>query len=89
MESPFSFQLDQRVQITRLIRNDGTHPASGKGVVLARPGETGIVIDRGFFLQDIVIYSIRLDTGITIGCMAKELAPLNPVHDDEAECENV
>ncbi len=82
MDSVFEFEIDQPVRITRIIRNDGTHPQGDRGSILAYPEQKGVVIGRGFFLQDIVVYSIRLESGITVGCMAKELAPFeerNPV----------
>ncbi|MCY0884832.1 MAG: nitrogen fixation protein NifZ [Firmicutes bacterium] len=74
MSGVFRFDLDQRVRLTRLIRNDGTYPGLERGAILARPGETGVVLERGFFLND-VVYAVLLDNGRTLGVREPELAP--------------
>ncbi|MFP4162061.1 MAG: nitrogen fixation protein NifZ, partial [Ectothiorhodospira sp.] len=55
---------------------DGTYPGLNRGDLLVRRGSLGVVIDRGTFLQDQVIYSVNfLEAGRVVGCRDSELIP--------------
>ncbi|NJL02559.1 MAG: nitrogen fixation protein NifZ [Spirulinaceae cyanobacterium RM2_2_10] len=68
------FELEQKVRLLRMVRNDGTYPGEDKGAPLAQKGETGYVISIGTYLQRSYIYSVHfLETNRVIGCLGKEL----------------
>ena len=70
----YHFDFDDAVRLTRNVRNDGTYPGLDPGAFLVRRGSIGIVMDRGTFLQDQIIYSVNfLDEGRIIGCREEEL----------------
>lgn len=45
--------------------------------MLARPGQTGVILERGFFL-DSIVYAVLLDSGMTVGVREPELEPGPP-----------
>ncbi|WP_339064332.1 nitrogen fixation protein NifZ [Tepidibacillus marianensis] len=55
------------------MRNDGTFPGKNKGEILVYQGEKGVVIDHGYFLQDILIYTVYFESGVMVGCLEREL----------------
>lgn len=69
----FRFDLEEEVIATKDIRNDGTFPGKERGEILIRKGQRGVVIDQGYFLQDIIIYSVYFDNDLIVGCMEREL----------------
>ncbi|MDI3326944.1 MAG: nitrogen fixation protein NifZ [Alicyclobacillaceae bacterium] len=69
-----AFQLEDVVECVKEIRNDGTYPNQPVGAVLVRCGERGVVVDRGWFLQDRLVYAVYfLESGRTVGCLESEL----------------
>jgi nitrogen fixation protein NifZ len=71
---PPTFDLDQKVRVRKLIRNDGTFPGEQVGAHLAKKGDEGYVIGIGTFLQTSYIYSVHfLETNRVVGCLGKEL----------------
>lgn len=48
------------VRLIRNVRNDGTYPGLDPGAPLVRRGSIGYVVNVGTFLQDQVIYSVKL-----------------------------
>lgn len=77
MERP-RFDIDQRVMAVKTIRNDGTFPDANmaKGDVLVEKGVKGYVVHIGTFLQDITVYAVQFENGRLVGCLERELAPL-------------
>lgn len=69
----YRYDLEEVVRVTKDIRNDGTFPSKEKGEILIRKGEKGYVVDHGYFLQDILIYSVYFENGLIIGCLEREL----------------
>ncbi|TVQ09673.1 MAG: nitrogen fixation protein NifZ [Leptolyngbya sp. DLM2.Bin27] len=88
IDSPPIFDLNNRVRVTKVIRNDGTFPGKDKGDKLAEPGAVGYVIGIGTYLQRAYIYSVHfLDSNCVVGCLSRELElaedrPL-PVDEDD------
>ncbi|MBK1690631.1 nitrogen fixation protein NifZ [Ectothiorhodospira mobilis] len=71
-----AYDYGTRVRVVRSLRNDGTYPGLDRGDLLVRRGSVGVVIGRGTFLQDQVIYSVRfLDVDRVVGCRDRELIP--------------
>ncbi|HBI02791.1 MAG TPA: nitrogen fixation protein NifZ [Paenibacillaceae bacterium] len=69
----YRFNLEDEVMATKDIRNDGTFPNKPKGEIIIRQGEKGVVIDHGYFLQDILVYSVYFESGFIVGCLEREL----------------
>jgi nitrogen fixation protein NifZ len=69
----YRFNLEDEVMATKDIRNDGTFPNKPRGEILVRQGEKGVVIDHGYFLQDILVYSVYFESGQIVGCLEREL----------------
>lgn len=70
------YDYGTRVRVVRSLRNDGTYPGLDRGDLLVRGGAEGVVIGRGTFLQDQVIYSVHfLETDRVVGCRDRELIP--------------
>lgn len=77
------FEIGDEVRVTRNVRNDGTFPGLEIGNLIMRRGSTGVVVDRGTFLQDQIIYTVHfLGDDRVVGCREEELiasdAPWNP-----------
>jgi nitrogen fixation protein NifZ len=71
---PPAFNIGDKVQIRKLIKNDGTFPGKEIGEVLANIGDVGYVVNIGTFLQSAYIYAVHfLNTGYIVGCRKKEL----------------
>jgi nitrogen fixation protein NifZ len=74
LDSPPVFEIGTKVQVKKLIRNDGTFPGKEIGETLAKKGDVGYVISIGTFLQSSYIYAVHfLYTGHIVGCRQKEL----------------
>jgi nitrogen fixation protein NifZ len=74
LDRPPQFELEQKVRLSRDIRNDGTYPGKDRGEKLAEKGSEGYVIGIGTYLQRSYIYSVHfLRQGCVIGCLAREL----------------
>ncbi|WP_027417113.1 nitrogen fixation protein NifZ [Aneurinibacillus terranovensis] len=69
----YKFELEDTVMTTKDIRNDGTFPGIDKGEIIIRQGQTGVVVDYGYFLQDILVYTVCFDNGYMVGCLEREL----------------
>ncbi|MCG5501966.1 nitrogen fixation protein NifZ [Ectothiorhodospira lacustris] len=67
-------EYGEQVRVVRPLRNDGTYPGMDRGELLVPRGSVGVVIGRGTFLQDQVIYTVNfLDAGRVVGCRQEEL----------------
>jgi nitrogen fixation protein NifZ len=74
LDLPPQFDLEQKVRVRKLIRNDGTFPGKDVGVPLAKKGDEGYVIGIGTYLQTAYIYSVHfLEVNRVVGCLGKEL----------------
>jgi nitrogen fixation protein NifZ len=75
-QSP-AFDLEQKVRVRKLIRNDGTFPGKEVGFHLAKKGDVGYIVGIGTYLQTSYIYSVHfIETGYVVGCLRKELEPV-------------
>jgi nitrogen fixation protein NifZ len=71
---PPVFEMEQKVRLRKLIRNDGTFPGIDIGTPLAKKGDVGYVVGIGTYLQMYYIYAVHfLEKGVVIGCRKKEL----------------
>ena len=78
---PPTYDLDQKVRVTKVIRNDGTYPGEATGKRLAEKDEEGYVIGIGTYLQTAYIYSVHfLETNRIVGCLGLELEPAEEVY---------
>ncbi|MBR8828846.1 MAG: nitrogen fixation protein NifZ [Gomphosphaeria aponina SAG 52.96 = DSM 107014] len=74
LDQPPAFELEQKVRLRKLIRNDGTFPGEPVGCTLAKKGDIGYVVSIGTYLQSYYIYAVHfIDKGFIIGCRKKEL----------------
>ncbi|HBL10800.1 MAG TPA: nitrogen fixation protein NifZ [Cyanobacteria bacterium UBA11162] len=74
LDGPPAFEMEQKVRLRKLIRNDGTFPGKDIGVVLAKKGDVGYVVSIGTYLQTYYIYAVHfIENGFVIGCRKKEL----------------
>ncbi|MEC4894949.1 MAG: nitrogen fixation protein NifZ [Oscillatoria sp. PMC 1051.18] len=74
LDSPPVFEMEQKVRVRKLIRNDGTFPGREIGEALAKKGDVGYVVGIGTYLQMYYIYAIHfVDKGVVVGCRRKEL----------------
>jgi nitrogen fixation protein NifZ len=74
LNSPPIFDMEQKVQVRKLIRNDGTFPGKEIGETLAKKGSVGYVVGIGTYLQAYYIYAVHfIESGYVIGCRSKEL----------------
>ncbi len=72
-DSP-KYELEQKVRVRKMIRNDGTFPGKELGENLVKKGEEGYVVSIGTYLQAYYIYAVHfLDRNVIVGCRAKEL----------------
>ncbi|CCQ92511.1 NifZ family protein [[Clostridium] ultunense Esp] len=67
------FDLEDIVRTTKKIRNDGTYPGMDRGAIIIREGEVGTIVDYGYFLQDILVYTVFFARGLLVGCLENEL----------------
>ena len=71
---PPVFEMEQKVRVRKLIRNDGTFPGIDIGAPLAKKGDVGYIVSIGTYLQTYYIYAVHfLDNNIVVGCRKKEL----------------
>jgi len=76
LDGPPAFEMEQKVRVRKLLRNDGTFPGQEVGVALAKKGDVGYVVGIGTYLQSYYIYAVHfLESGFVIGCRRKELEP--------------
>jgi nitrogen fixation protein NifZ len=74
LDEPPKFDINQKVRLRKLIRNDGTFPGKEVGAHLAKKGDVGYIIGIGTYLQTAYIYSVHfLETNYVVGCLGKEL----------------
>jgi nitrogen fixation protein NifZ len=74
LNDPPVFEMEQKVRLKKLVRNDGTFPGKDVGVALAKKGEEGYVVGIGTYLQSYYIYAVHfIESGFVIGCRRKEL----------------
>lgn len=74
LNDPPAFNLEQKVRLRKLIRNDGTFPGKEVGAHLAKKGDVGYVVDIGTYLQAYYIYAVHfIERGVVVGCRKKEL----------------
>jgi nitrogen fixation protein NifZ len=74
LDLPPVFELEQKVKLRKLIRNDGTFPGKDIGETLAKKGEEGYIVGIGTYLQTSYIYAVHfLERDYIIGCRKKEL----------------
>lgn len=81
LDGPPFFDIGEKVQLSKMIRNDGTFPGMEIGVRLACKGEQGYVISIGTYLQTAYIYAVHfLSTGRIVGCRRRELISCDHPH---------
>lgn len=74
LDLPPTFEIEQKVRVRKLIRNDGTFPGQPVGATLAKKGDVGYVVSIGTYLQSYYIYAVHfIDNGFIVGCRKKEL----------------
>ncbi|OKH24437.1 nitrogen fixation protein NifZ [Hydrococcus rivularis NIES-593] len=74
LDDPPAFNMEQKVRVRKLIRNDGTFPGRDIGEVLAKKGDEGYVVSIGTYLQSYYIYAVHfIDRDVVVGCRRKEL----------------
>ena len=74
LDGPPAFELEQKVRVCKLVRNDGTFPGKNRGDVLLEGGEVGYICGIGTFLQKFYIYSVYfIKKGMVIGCRKNEI----------------
>lgn len=77
LDSPPVFEIEQKVRVRKLIRNDGTFPGREIGEALAKKGDVGYVVGIGTYLQTYYIYAVHfLEKDLVVGCRKKELEPV-------------
>ena len=75
--APPIFDMEQKVRVRKLIRNDGTFPGRTIGETLVKKGDVGYVVGIGTYLQTSYIYAVHfLERGVIVGCRKKELEPV-------------
>ena len=71
---PPAFEMEQKVRVKKLIRNDGTFPGKEIGEHLAKKGDVGYIVNIGTYLQTYYIYAVHfLERNVVVGCRKKEL----------------
>ena len=71
---PPAFEMEQKVRVKKLIRNDGTFPGKEVGEHLAKKGDVGYIVNIGTYLQMYYIYAVHfLERNVVVGCRKKEL----------------
>jgi nitrogen fixation protein NifZ len=83
-----AFEIEQKVRLRKMIRNDGTFPGKEIGETLAKKGDIGYVVGIGTYLQSYYIYAVHfLENGCVVGCRRKELLSAEEPIPDELELE--
>ena len=74
LDGPPAFELEQKVRVCKIVRNDGTFPGKNRGDILLQGGEVGYICGIGTFLQKFYIYSVHfIKEGKIIGCRKNEI----------------
>ncbi|XLQ11935.1 MAG: nitrogen fixation protein NifZ [cyanobacterium endosymbiont of Epithemia adnata isolate EadnSB Bon19] len=74
LNDPPVFQMEEKVRLRKMIRNDGTFPGKELGQTLAKKGDVGYIVGIGTYLQSYYIYAVHfIDSGFVVGCRYKEL----------------
>jgi nitrogen fixation protein NifZ len=74
LDNPPIFEMEEKVRLRKMVRNDGTFPGIDIGVTLAKKGQEGYVVSIGTYLQSYYIYAVHfIESGLVIGCRSKEL----------------
>ncbi|BAP18219.1 nitrogen fixation protein NifZ [cyanobacterium endosymbiont of Epithemia turgida] len=74
LNDPPVFQMEEKVRLRKMIRNDGTFPGKELGQTLAKKGDVGYIVSIGTYLQSYYIYAVHfIDSGFVVGCRYKEL----------------
>ncbi len=90
LNDPPVFEMEQKVRLRKMIRNDGTFPGKEVGEVLAKKGEVGYVVGIGTYLQSYYIYAVHfLENGYVVGCRYKELVPAEEPFIDDTNDEEI
>lgn len=77
LDGPPAFDIEQKVRVRKLLRNDGTFPGVDIGKALAKKGDVGYVVGIGTYLQTYYIYAVHfLENDLVVGCRKKELEPV-------------
>ena len=77
LDAPPVFEIGEKVQLTKTIRNDGTFSGRELRDILARKGDVGYIVGIVTFLQSFYIYSVHfIELGIVVRCRASELTSL-------------
>lgn len=83
---PPAFDLEEKVRVCKLIRNDGTFPGKQIGETLAKKGDVGYIVGIGTYLQTAYIYSVHfIEKGFVVGCRKRELESLDLDEEDVDE----
>lgn len=78
LDDPPAFDMEQKVKLRKMIRNDGTFPGREIGETLAKKGDVGYVVGIGTYLQSYYIYAVHfLERNCVIGCRRKELEAID------------
>lgn len=74
LTGPPAFEMEEKVRVRKLIRNDGTFPGRTIGEPLVKKGDVGYVVGIGTYLQTSYIYAVHfLEKNVIVGCRRKEL----------------
>lgn len=72
-----AFDLGDKVQAIRAVRNDGTYPGVPMGGFLIERGDVGYVKSVGTYLNRFYVFSIDfVDRGMLVGMRTHELESL-------------
>ncbi|BDA40022.1 nitrogen fixation protein NifZ [Candidatus Atelocyanobacterium thalassae] len=90
LNDPPVFEIEQKVRLRKMIRNDGTFPGKEVGESLAKKGDTGYIVSIGTYLQSYYIYAVHfLESGSVVGCRYNEIvAAEDTFFDDTDDKEN-
>jgi len=77
---PPAFDMEEKVKVKKLIRNDGTFPGREIGETLVKKGEVGYVVHIGTYLQMYYIYAVHfVERNIVVGCRSRELETVEEI----------
>ena len=88
LNDPPVFEIEQKVRLRKMIRNDGTFPGKEVGESLAKKGDTGYIVSIGTYLQSYYIYAVHfLESGCVVGCRYNELVAADDTFFDDTDDE--
>ena len=88
LNDPRVLEIEQKVRLRKMIRNDGTFPGKAVGESLAKKGDTGYIVSIGTYLQSYYIYAVHfLESGYVVGCRYNEIVAADDVFFDDADDE--